>query len=245
MTDFRTYWDNDEKERAALSETDVERFIDAELMLKGVLRVKPPELDPEPAIKEPPTTTFYRVSGSDMLFTTSEAAEAARIAKPLHLDSKYLNGRWQDSVKVAMPLTGEVETVQAMTNDTFIAAEADLGRAAAAKSSNRDKREAYEKAAKEQSKALEGLWDDWHRCRNLARQHQNVIETLDAYTRTAGGDETIAARFLGKVFSVEQIKDAAEWFGRKIQTDFTEPKPAPGPSHPDAESPAEVDDIPL
>ena len=50
---MKTYWDLSERQRSELSEADVERYIDAELMTKGVLRPEPLELVEEPPLPEP------------------------------------------------------------------------------------------------------------------------------------------------------------------------------------------------
>ena len=51
---------------------------------------------------------------------------------------------------------------------------------------------------------------------------QRVIDTFAEYERTAG-DKEVAARFLAKVFSAEQIKDASEWFGVHIPDPIVRP----------------------
>src|SRR5579859_586132 len=102
---MKTYWDLSEKERAALSREDVERYIDAELMMKGVLKVTPLMLEPLPSAPEP-TTTYYQVStGSvytlDPLFRTAADAEAFLAMRPCREGREWCTGA---SIKFVDPL---------------------------------------------------------------------------------------------------------------------------------------------
>ena len=108
-----TYWDLSERERAELSREDVERYVDAELMLKGVLRVKPPVLAAEPEVPQP-TKRFFSVTVRGqynsrdhvgVVFETLEQAADAISAylphrkRPKNLDGlkknlRHRDGRW-------------------------------------------------------------------------------------------------------------------------------------------------------
>jgi len=235
---FSTYWDLEPKSRAALSEADVQRYLDAELMLKGVLKVEPLDLDPQPEMPDMAPRTYYKASAFDALFTTAEDALAFARLKPLREHSEWLGNYAYGSVKhveAAEPEGLTVVTVALPSKDSVLSAKAELERVAALKLANEKKREEHKKAVKLQNEALAGLWDDWHARRAESRQHQKVIDTYEAYVQTAG-DHDVAAKFLLKVFSVEQIKDANEWTGVSIATEFALPNP--GPSHPDAPDPA-------
>jgi tetratricopeptide (TPR) repeat protein len=238
MSELKTYWDLEEKERSALSETDVERYSDAELMLKGCLRVSPPQLDAEGSEPELPTRTYYRIGSFDVAFESSEQAEAFRKLKPLNRATAYFGG-YQITKSQVEPIEGETVTFQASTSVDLAATKAALDKYAEKRSANKKRSDEYEKAIATQNKALEGLWEDWHRCRDLARRHRKVIDTFEAYVLTASGDRDVAARFLQKVFSVEQIEEAGAWFEQDIPTKFIKVEAIePGPSHPGA--PAEA-----
>lgn len=237
---FATYWDLEPKTRAALSESDVQRYLDAELMLKGVLKVDPPIYDDAPELPEIAKTTWYKVAGFELVFATGEQALAFAALNPRTHSSKYIGNYWQSREKIehlnAESTPGEVTPI-------LLATEAEVGRHKAAIEkrgavcdANRKKSDDYEKAVKLQNDALSGLWQDWHERRAEAAQHRKVVDTYAAYVQTAG-DHDVAAKFLMKVFSVEQIKDASEWMGVTIKTTF-EDGPEPGPSHPDAPAPA-------
>lgn len=239
---FSTYWDLEPKARAALSESDVQRYLDAELMLKGVLKVEPLQLDKEPAEPHLPTRTFYKLQGFDAVFDDSEKATQFAALLPVSSNYRYMSG-YSDSIKYVEPLdTNDLQVVpiQLADADAVTAAKAELERCSAVKSANAALRVEYEKAIKLQNEALQGLWQDWHERRREAARHEKVVDTYSSYVQTAG-DHDIAAKFLLKVFSAEQIKEASEWTGVTIATAFPEEAPEPGPSHPDAPVPTNDD----
>jgi hypothetical protein len=240
-----TYWDLEPKARSVLSEADVQRYLDAELMLKGVLKVEPLEVDAEPDEPALAKTTYYKLQGFDAVFASSEDASAFAKLKPFKSSYRYLSG-YSDSIKYVEGVTTEsleVVPIQLCQADAVANAKADLDRVGAIKQANAKKREAHTKALKIQNDALSGLWDDWHESRQAAAQHRKVVDTFAAYVQTAG-DHDVAAKFLLKVFSEEQIKAASEWTGVTIPL-TSDGTPEIGPSHPDAPEPKSTVDIPF
>ncbi|HYQ47103.1 MAG TPA: hypothetical protein VER11_34270 [Polyangiaceae bacterium] len=233
MSDFKTYWDFEEAERAALTREEVERFLDAELMTKGVLKVAPLALDEEPQIDDLATTAYCWVDGfPNVLFATSEAASAFVALKPTQLGSEYLCGDYRQSVKFAkLPEGTDINQVSVATQDEFMRCRSNLEKRATVRSSNSKRREQYDNDTKAQSKVLAGVWEDWARCRNIDQAHRRVVTTFRDYVKTAG-DELTAARFLVKVFTFEQIDEARKWLGADIpdviaDSEFAEVEPAP------------------
>lgn len=246
MNDLHTYWDLEPKTRAALSESDVQRYVDAELMLKGVLKVEPLELDPEPQLPEIAKTTWYKVEGFDLVFATADEALRFSQLQPRTTDTRHVGDYWRSSKKIEVlksPTTpGEVIPVLLATEDEVNRHRSTLDKIGAVEKANNEKREQHAKAMKLTNEALKGLWDDWHERRAEAARHRKVIDTYASYVQTAGG-HTVAAKFLQKVFSIEQIREASEWTGVSIDTEFPEPVEI-GLSHPDAVEPAPAaDDI--
>ena len=236
-----TFWDLDDKARAALTEADVTRYLDAELMTRGVLRVVAPEFEAVPPDPELPKRTYYQCGG--LLFDTVEQAAALANARPLKQGTRYLGGRYSYSnqVNYAEPADLEITAVNITTAEAVTLASSVLDRRGAVMQANEAKREAFEKASKEQDKVLAGVWDDWHRCRARAARLRQVVDTFEAYVRTANGDRAMASAFLTKVFDDETIQDAREWHGADIP--FGAAAMPAGPSHPVAVVPAAADDI--
>jgi hypothetical protein len=243
---FATYWDLEPKARAALSESEVQRYLDAELMLKGVLKVEPPSFDEVPDVAPIARATWYRVPGFDAVFASADLAQRFIDLQPRSTDTKRFGTDWRaqetvECIEASKPL--DVVTVSLASETAAESHRATLEKRAAARASNEKLREEYNKALKLQNEALKGLWDDWHERRAEAVRHQKVIDTYAGYVQTAG-DHDVAAKFLLKVFSAEQINDASEWTGVTIPTEFPE-APDPGPSHPNAPEAQAGDDIPL
>lgn len=217
---MKTYWDLSDQERAVLTSEDVQRYLDAELMLKGVLKVKPLVLDPVPSVPEPSTRAFvvrfggrYGRQDAGVAFSTLEAAKAFIELKPMSLGSDYLESTSVGyTVEVSDP---EVAELPIFTEEAKNIVKAELKKAAAIKASNDRRREEHEKAVREQEKALEGLWEDWARCREEDAKLRAVADTFADYKRTAG-DDGIASSFLAKVYPATLIKEAAERFGLPV-----------------------------
>lgn len=243
MNNLSTYWDLEPKTRAALSESDVQRYVDAELMLKGVLKVEPLLTDPEPDMPVLAKTTHFKLQGFDAVFATHEQAQQFAALKPQSSDCRYIGGGYSESVKYLKRADDgdrQIVPIDLADADDVANAKAELERVAAIRQANEKKRQDHSKALKLQNDALEGLWADWHERRAEAARHRKLIDTYEAYCKTADGDTIVAARFLQKVFSVEQIKAAADWYATTLQTEFPveDGIPDPGPSHPDAPEPA-------
>lgn len=220
------YWDLSEKERAALSESDVEKFIAGELMRKGVLRVLPLELVPEPAMPEPDMLVHVAVAKtsssydrrSDVGFRTREAAAAAIAEGHVRLTSEYINGK---SIEVANPLVS-IDAIQVYSADRMAMARQLIEKAAAASEENGRRRTEHERASKAEREALEGVWADWHSCTAKAVEMTRVESTFREYVETAG-DRDVAAQFLTKVFSDSKIEEASKWTGTEMRVLPMEP----------------------
>lgn len=209
-----TYWDLTEAERAALSQEDVQRYVDAELMLKGVLKVRPLVLEDEPAMPEPKTVLFVvqakgRYNNFDPIaaFTTRDAAEAYVRLAPMRIAEEYV-ASGADNIDVVRP----VEGLQVVQKAVFSEAEkdglnAEIKRAAAVRATNKQRADEYGRAVRAQEEALKGLWEDWATVREKFAKLREVAVTFADYERTAG-DPELAAKFLAKVYDEELIAEA-------------------------------------
>lgn len=218
---MRTYWDYSEKERLALSKEEVKALLDLHLMEKGVLKVKAPELV---KIEEAPVLNQHKVfkveAGYNAIaFECIEEAQAFIDLKPMKLDydysldSKYLR---------AVPLESKVEMVMVYDRTELINASSILKSIKAAKENN-DKLEAeFTKANTAVESCLNEVWNDYWLCKNTGEKHEKLINTWKEYLAMTNGDEKVASGFLKKAFSVEKIREASEWTGVSIPTEFLE-----------------------
>lgn len=214
---MQTYWDFTPRERADMSREMVERFLDAELMTKGVLKVKPPELEPEPETASLPTKTFYAIEHNlgyrqsiGIVFDSAEAARACLDLKPLFKNSVYCKG---ESIEYVAPMVdARVASISLACEASVMANKAAMEQASAVRALNEQRKNEYVRQSREMEKVLSGVWDDWACQRDAQAAHKRVVETYDEYKRMAG-EETVAAAFLAKVFTEDKINDAFDWFG--------------------------------
>ncbi len=238
---MRTYWDLTENERAALTREDVTRHIDAELMLKGVLKVAPyvAATVPETSL---PVTDYYQIVSSpysalDLAFRSEADAKAVLNLRPLTIASDYEIG----DTRFAKPLDGDygIKVIRLATYDDVLAAKVTLKEAAAAKRENEARARKFKDDSKAVDDALKGLWDDWHTCVSRGREMGRIAATFGEYVATAGSFP-VAAKFLAKVFTVSDIAAAEAWTGVKM-TGFADVAVSEGP--PVVASPNSHDEI--
>ena len=231
---MRTYWDLSEAERAELSDQDVERYIDAELMTKGVLRARTVELVTEPSLPEPDRLLYVIGSdyhSTDIGFLTFDAAAQAQ-RQSVRIGAEYINGQY---LAVAVSLEdGHIKETRVHSPDTIRDARGAFEKATAAKAENERRRATYERQRESERKALEGLWDDWHRCRSKAVHMRRIVDVFGEYKRIAGRDD-VAGQFLLKAFERGEVIEAAEWCDITIPLELEReclPEPVGIPANP-------------
>lgn len=214
----KDYWELSEKGRAMLTQEEVDRFADYELMQKGVLRAQPLELEPEPEVPAP-TQQFFRVKRDswhelDIAFRSAEDAQAFLRLRPVYIERAYCG---HVNVESAKPLGGDVEvTAQLLrSSDESNAMMVTLKRAGEIKASNAKRREEHEKAQRAQEEALVDMWSDWRQCRAKLARIDKVVATFDEYRKIAD-DIDLAGKFLLKAFPRDEIVEAASWHGFAI-----------------------------
>jgi hypothetical protein len=209
---MRTYWDLSEKERAELSADGVQKWIEAELMVKGVLAL--PELEPEyePVVKLPMTRCFRIVRGytrsGGLAFASEDSALAFLALTPLAIESSWDTGSENEYLEA---FEGKVEVAELPTKDDVVKMRVALKAQQAAKTANSQRREARSQQEKKIDDVLRGLWEDWHACREKAARVAEVNRTREKYVLLAAGDASIAASFLAQVFNTERLDEAAQW----------------------------------
>lgn len=214
--DMDRYWDRTERERAGLTREQVDAMLTVELMEKGVVKVEQPEYEPVDDVK-PKTTRIFGIDhkgrwSNDRLpigFTSVELAESFSRLQPVFMeldyDSKITSFRPMEDVAIVpldVPAVGDVANMKAA-----------IDKATAAKKANEVKAAEYNKAVKIVNDATQGVWDDWHACREKDRRYAKIKATMAEYVGICGGNQETALTFLGKAFSAEEIAEAVEWFG--------------------------------
>jgi hypothetical protein len=217
------YWDLSERERAGLSRDEVERYVDAELMTKGVLKARPPKLEPEPKETVRLSQRFQVQSAAaehwhtpKLLFVTEEAARTFLDLQPEHTHSSYTG---EGHIEHGQAFSRTVTAVSIIAAEDYEANKSLLQSATSIRAANKKASEEYEKAVKAQDEALKGLWEDWSTQRQRDHKLRGVMATFEEYRRIAASQD-VALRFLRKVHSVSQIEEAAEWCGVALPADW-------------------------
>ena len=209
------YWNLSEKERAALTREQVTAFLDVELMEKGVSKVVAPELEPIEDVK-PRSKRIYGIqckgdySSPDVLeiaFETVEDAEAFIKLNPLLVKTSYpldiTEYRFMADIAVMPRDVPGAHDLSAIKGP--------LEKAKAAKDANAKRLREYDAAIKVANEATQGVWNDWHECREKQAHAAKVFRTLDEYTGLCAGNAELAKTFLAKVYDADAIKAAEDW----------------------------------
>lgn len=222
------YWDLPERDRAKLTEQELEAFVAAECMQQGVLRAKPLELVPEPEMPDADASVFVLRLGYHgvLAFTSSDDADRVKALVSATLGCHYVNGQ---SIDYLAKADLAVESRRVFSEGAVAQLRSAIERSTAAKQENAKRRADWEKSRDAESKALQGLYADWHECGRKALRMREIADVFADYVKTAGDAET-AARFLQKVFARDEIDEAAEWCGVSIpRTDLPQAEPMPEP----------------
>jgi hypothetical protein len=223
--DVKSYWDLSEQQRAALTAAQVEDFIDIELMREGVIRVRDLVLDDEPPLPEPDVTVYQLQHTSwntrDLCFETPEDAIASCRDQIGQIDDERI-GNGSDyagpSVRVLKPIPSEqllAKEVKLYSPSRVEQCRLELEKALTARKKNGERKAAHKEAVEKQRKALEGMWGDWHACRDKSDRLERVSATLAEYIGHTSGDREMAMTFLHKVFAAADIEAAIEWQSHK------------------------------
>lgn len=226
MSAVNRYWDLTEKERAALTEENLKKFIDFELMEKGVVKVTVPILAEEEMIQLN-KRMFFSVTGQNTreygstdfgaLFEKIEDAQAFAALRPMKKEYEYSVG---SEYYFAKPYDNySINQVEIYTESEVMANKAILDRNAEIRKQNEAERKRTKEEVKAMKDATHGLYEDLYACKRKASRCQTIIDTFNSYLLLTNGDEQIAARFLSRAYSVEDIEEARRWFG-VIPVDF-------------------------
>lgn len=226
---MQTYWDLSEADRAALTRDDVARFVDLELMQKGVLKPKPLELlDVTPV--ELATETYFQIEGlgsygehatiGELGFRTESEARAVIEMRPVVVRQEWDLGKTLFARQISP--NSSIKLVTLAAENSVLAQRARLKEITAANTENDKRKRAFEEQTKKVDETLRGLWDDWHACVAKAAEMRRVAEVFADYKRMAGGDEAVAKRFLARAFPQSTVTDAQEWTGVSMRLPATD-----------------------
>jgi hypothetical protein len=214
---MKTYWSYEPKERSLLTDDDVRKLLDYELMEKGVAKVVAPEMLPVPAEVQVTKTVLFQIQSAGkygrqshaLLFATVEDAQKAMTLIVGEEDHDYESGS-----QYVRPITDKtVTTVELISAEEHARVSATLKERKQAMDANEKARAQFAKDSKAQQDVLDKVWQDWHEQREFRAKCQRVRDTREEYIRMCDGDAEIAEKFLAKLYRPDEIADANEWFG--------------------------------
>jgi hypothetical protein len=214
-----TYWELTNNERAVLTREEVEGFLRAELMEKGIVRPVAPVLKPVEVVDVKKDQVFgieyegrysYHKDTADLVFSTSAQAQAVLEQNPMWVRDSDGGSDY----KYATPLAGAViKPLTVCAEQDIVNVQSRLKQAAENQNANDAAKHEYNEAMNVVEKATQGLWDDWYRQVGELEKCQRVKDVYAEYVLTCDGNENVAFKFLLKAYSIEQIAKANEWLG--------------------------------
>jgi len=207
------YWDLTEKQRAELTQEQVQSYLTIELMERGVVMVDEPEYLPIEEVAGPDLVVYRIACGwrkSDFAYRTAEEAAIA-IKNAVPISDHYVSGHTTHHVSEDTEIKIEPATIYSL--DSFTRNKIMIDRNKSAETENQKMRQDYATAVKAQDEALNGLWDDWNECRGKDRVNKRIVETFNQYVQNCKGQVDIARTFLEKAYAPEQINEAFGWCG--------------------------------
>ena len=234
-TTGKTYWDLTEKQRAELTDERVSFFERLELMEAGVLFATPftpftPE--PYPDLVAPDVEVYDVGTGkygaTIGTFWTLDAAHRFMDLSPVPVESTWTHGSSIDHVGQQSDDGYKVSVRRIHSHAQWLAQRAAIEGRAGASKRNEELAALRDKEAAAETRALSSLREDLADCRAKMERYRRVVDTYTMYVIAAEGDEVMAARFLAKVFSVEEIATASAWHSVAIAAhpDVTRTQPA-------------------
>lgn len=219
---MKLYHDYTEKERANMTQEQVEALLDSELMSEGVLKPAAPILKEIKVPQLGERKTFFRLTGksrygsdehTSVAFPSVDAARRFIELGAVKVEYDYECGG-QD-YEYAIPMVSHsISTVELYDQQTINTYRSQLTSNKAAMESNARAQDEYKKACEASSRVTEAVWSDWHECLRTQSKHQKVIDTYAEYTRMCNGDTETAAKFLNKIFNTTEVDQAFEWFDK-------------------------------
>jgi hypothetical protein len=205
---MKRYWDLTTKQKAALTDDELESLMRVELMENGNLVPEPPKLE-EVKPEDFERSTYYAIKCDgcvtlDVLFDNVERATSFLALKPLRRGSS-----WQRGADHACTVEhASISPEQLPSEDTLAANQSLVTENAHIKSRNAAATSAYRKACDELAEHKKELLADYRNALASERDAERIRKTFEEYKAMCDGDEDVARRFLAKAFSAECIEAA-------------------------------------
>lgn len=196
---MKTFDELTDEEVLALTDEQVERYIDLACAEEGVpLFVAAPE-PPAPSAAAVGDVTLYKVA--DVLFVNRDDAEtvAGLISSAPRMDSHFVGTDY--SMRVVRPFDREEEvgTVKFFSDARWAAVRDQVQKDKAAKEEFDKQSKAHQAAVRARREAAEPIRERIERVWEEHRERERIGRVFDQYLKLADGDRAVALRFLQKV----------------------------------------------
>lgn len=184
-----------DEEVLALTQDEVTRWIDVECAHEGAPLLPPRPMAPTPIMFEPDVTVF--LVGNIYFGSADDAAKAAALMAPMaRFNVNYVSGPRFD--KIAMPSCDDltVSTVRAFSAERWDVIKSDMARYEELKKQFEADSLEYQKASERRDVIASDIHGRVERVRGQERRRARMREEFARYVDLAGGDQTIARRFL-------------------------------------------------
>ena len=210
---MKTYWDYTEKERSELTEEGVKELLKFELMMKGVEPAKHPVLRPIHPLNIEQVTVF---EVDDIYFETLEAAQKFIELKPCKSDYEY-GTSYERPFRFPKPIKNSIVCTTLASHKSILLFRDLIRENEINRKANESLEKEYEISQQKVNEAEEGVWDNWHSCKDKGRRYEKICKTLDDYKEMTEGNQPLALEFLNKIYLMGDIEAAKEWcYGKPI-----------------------------
>lgn len=203
-----------DRELAALTAEEVTAMSERQMMIEGVHKPVAAALQEVPEVPEPENTYWVvSIGGQDLYFANKvDAQTAVEALIALSLVKKgYPSSSWSTQVIKDDRPDGfiDIKAERIYREHEYEVVRSALELAKAAKENNKSEQQRYEEDLKAVAHIEEDIRSRIGSAVNRIRQHERVISTWNDYCTTCDGDMPTAMRFLQKLFSAIEIRDAA------------------------------------
>lgn len=205
-----TYYDLTTKEKAALTEEQLSRFVAIDLMQNGIEPAIGPDLVPVPYV---PAPTVQRVECAGIIFKDYETAQKFLALGPERSDYDY---QISYEHKYLVPVSQDVTPVMFYTKSEVVQLGSVMKAAKEVKANNKAEDERYAKELASIRNATEFLYADYRSALRSQRDAERVLQTYEDY-KALSGDDYMAYQFLLKTYP--DAASAFEMMGVKVPVD--------------------------
>ena len=208
---MQTYWDLKEKDRAALTEDQLQEYLDKELMTKGQLKPAEPKLQEVNELKIAKKLLFVVRTKNELTpigFETTEGAQAFIDLKPVAFNSTYDLG---DRTEYPVPFDKMIRQEEYPSLEDLEAAKVELEREKLKRNSNKRILTEYHKAKEKVDEILIKIYKDRDDCLDMKRLVEKIEMTMVEYMFMAKDNKETAVNFLLKAFERHEVEMAEDW----------------------------------